>query len=155
MSFAPSSPVTGGAQTGLTSPTYTLTADTPPVPHAKQYAVSALGGTQTGVEVHALSNPFTIAMFKVAAPKALPAANPATGAIYNVPKNVLKLVVRKGLEVAADQPRQFGQINTSFDLPAGTDSYDSESIRAMLSLYIGVLSANSAAIGDSLISNTL
>jgi len=42
MTFALSSPVTGAAQTGLTSPTYTVTADTPPDANAKQYAVTAL-----------------------------------------------------------------------------------------------------------------
>lgn len=50
MTIALSSPVTGGAQTGFTSPTYTLTADTPPAGSGgKQYAATALGGTQAGV----------------------------------------------------------------------------------------------------------
>lgn len=155
MSFAPSSPVTGGAQTGLTSPTYTLIEDRPPAPHAKQYYVSALGGTQTGVEVSSLSNPFTIAMFKAANPKVLPAVNPVTGAINNVPRNKLSIVVRKGIEILADQPRNVSVLSCTFDMPAGSDVQDPESIRAALSLLIGTLSSNSAAIGDSLIGNNL
>lgn len=155
MSFAPSSPVTGGAQTGLTAPTYTLTADTAPAPHGKQYAVTALGGTQTGVEVHSLSNPFTVTMFKVAVPKALPTANPSTGVINNVPRNVVKLVVRKGIEIAVGQPRQNAVFTLNMDLPAGADINDPESLRAALSLLIGILDAHSAATGDVLVQNTL
>jgi hypothetical protein len=64
MSFAPTSPVTGAAQSGLTAPTYTLTADVAPAQNAKQYAVTALGGTQTGVISHSVAAPFTLAMFR-------------------------------------------------------------------------------------------
>lgn len=155
MSFAPGSPVTGGAQTGLTTPTYTLTADTAPASHGKQYAVTALGGTQTGVEVHSTSNPFTMTMFKTAAPKGLPAVNSATGVIYNVPRNTLKLIVRKGVEIAANQAKQVAVFTLNMDIPAGSDVQDPESIRAALSLLIGTLSANSAAIGDVPVQNVL
>lgn len=43
MSFAPSSPVTGAAVTGLTSPTYSLTTDVAPSLNGKQYAITAVG----------------------------------------------------------------------------------------------------------------
>lgn len=52
MTISLTTPVTGAAQTGLTSPTYTHVVDTPPNAYTKQYAVTALGGTQTGVDVH-------------------------------------------------------------------------------------------------------
>jgi hypothetical protein len=49
MSISVTSPITGGAQTGLTSPTYTVVTDTaPPGNPGKQVAVTALGGTQAG-----------------------------------------------------------------------------------------------------------
>jgi hypothetical protein len=155
MPFTPSSPVTGGAQTGLTSPTYTLTADQAPASHGKQYAVTALGGTQTGVEVHSISNPFTITAFKVANPKGLPSPHPVTGVLSNVPKNNFKWVVRKGVEVMTNQPRQVAVFTLNMDIPAGADSVDPESIRAALSLLVGALSGESQDTGDLLIQNVL
>lgn len=155
MAFAPTSPVTGGAQTGLTAPTYTLATDTAPASHGKQYNVSALGGTQTGVEVHSLSRPFTATMFKVANPRGLPTPNPSTGVIYNIPKNDLRLLVRKGVDCAASQQPQLASIDCKISVPAGSDVADPESLRAMFSLFIGILDAHSAAIGDTAITNTL
>jgi hypothetical protein len=152
MPFAPSSPVTGGPQTGLTSPTYTLVADVAPAAHGKQYYVSALGGTQTGVEVNSLSNPFTTTFFKVASPKTLPAVN-ASGGLSSVPKNVFKWNVRKGLEVLSGQPRQVGIFELSMSLPAGADTVDPESVRAALSLLFGIAWGESANIGTTLITN--
>lgn len=154
MPFAPTSPVTGGPQSGLTSPTYTLVADVAPAAHGKQYYVSALGGTQTGVEVNSLSNPFTTTFFKVAAPKALPPVN-ASGGLSSVPKNVFKWNVRKGLEVASGQPRQVGLFELSMTIPAGADVQDPESIRAACSLLFGVAWADSSALGTILITNGL
>jgi hypothetical protein len=154
MPFAPSSPVTGAPQTGLTSPTYTLVADTAPASHGKQYYVSALGGTQTGVEVNSLSNPFTMTFFKVPSPKALPPVN-ASGGLSSVPKNVFKWNVRKGLEVLSGQPRQVGLFELSMSLPAGADIQDPESIRAALSLLFGTAWAESSNLGTTLITNGL
>lgn len=154
MPFSPASPVTGGPQTGLTSPTYTLVADTAPAAHGKQYYVSALGGTQTGVEVHSLSNPFTTCFFKVVSPKSLPAVN-AAGGLSSVPKNVFKFNVRKGLEVMSGQPRQPGLLEVSWSIPAGADVQDPESVRAMMSLGAGILWEQSLNIGTTLINNGL
>lgn len=58
--FNPTSPVTGGTITGLTSPTYTLAADTARSLNENQWYVSALGGTQTGVVTHSANRPFTV-----------------------------------------------------------------------------------------------
>jgi len=45
--------VTGGAQTGFTTPGYTVAADNPPdATTGKQWNVSAVPGTQTGARVH-------------------------------------------------------------------------------------------------------
>jgi hypothetical protein len=59
MAYSPTSPVTGAAQTGLTSPTYTLSTDVAPSINGKQHAITALGGTQTGVNSHSVAAPFT------------------------------------------------------------------------------------------------
>lgn len=154
MAFSLSSPVTGGAQTGLTSPTYTLVADSPPVPHSKQWYVSALGGTQTGVDVHQLSKPFTIAVFKPASAKALPVMN-QNGVIYNIPNNTTKVVTRKGVLPLAGQPNKNLLITTVIECPAGADLADPEDIRAAMSLHIGALNQQSAGLGDSAIQGTI
>jgi len=64
MTISYTNPVTGAAQTGLTSPTYTLVADIAPDVNGRQWAVSALGGTQTGVRTHSASDPFTITVMR-------------------------------------------------------------------------------------------
>lgn len=155
MAVSLTSPVTGLAQTGLTTPTYTIVADTPPVSNSKQYAVTALGGTQTGVEAHALSQPFTIAVFRPAVPKTLGSPNPSTGVISNIPRNVSKTIVRKGVNVAADQAPVTAIFTLTCDVPAGADVYDPESIRAALSLMFGSFSQQSAGFGDSVVNGVL
>jgi hypothetical protein len=155
MSIAITSPITGSAQNGLTSPTYTVVTDTPPDVNAKQSVVTALGGTQTGVRVHAVSDPFTIAFFRPKSPKALPAANPITGRYGPIPKNTYAMVVRKGVNCAASQPPEVCITRVSIDVPAGSDAYDSINIRAAMSAFIGSLSQQSAGLGDLLVNGVL
>jgi len=155
MSFGPSSPVTGGAQTGLTSPTYTITADTPPNASSEQYAVTALGGTQTGVSAHSVSNPFTITMERPANFRQIGTANPSTGVISNIPNNVYKLRVRKGVEPASGQPIRNVIAELKVSVPAGADENDAVSVRAAMSLLAGALWSNSSGIGDVLIDGIL
>lgn len=155
MAFTPASPVTGGAQTGLTSPTYTLTSDVAPDATGKQYAVTALGGTQTGVTTHSASSPFTLTMFRPKSFKALGQPDPGTGVIYRVGKNSWKLIVRKGVTPAADQPAQNLQITVQMDVPAGADTYDAVNVRAAMSLAAGAIWAESSDIGDSLVTGIL
>jgi hypothetical protein len=155
MSFGPSSPVTGASQTGLTSPTYTLTADTPPNYHSEQYAVTALGGTQTGVDSHSVSKPFTLTMERPAQFRQLGVANPITGVISNVPNNVYKIRCRKGVEVDSSQNPKVAIAELKISVPAGSDSNDSASIRAMLSCLIGALDSDSTGIGDTCIDGVL
>lgn len=155
MSFAPSSPVTGSAQTGFTSPTYTLTADIAPSPNGKQYAVTGLGGTQTSVDTHSVSKPFTTTFFKPVVLKTLPQANPVTGVIKNIPINGYKHVTRKGAAPSAGQTNLVPRITTLIEVPAGVDTYEPEEIRAMISLHVGILNQQSAGIGDTCITGIL
>lgn len=155
MSFNPSSPVTGAAQTGFTSPTYTLTADIAPAPNGKQFAVTALGGTQTGVDTHTVSKPFTVTFFKPAVSKVLPPANPITGVIKSIPTNQYKLLTRKAAAPAANQSNIPFRIYTVIEVPAGIDTYEPEEVRAAISLHIGTLSANAAGIGDTCITGIM
>jgi hypothetical protein len=155
MSFNPSTPVTGGAQTGFTSPTYTLTSDVAPSPNGKQWAVTALGGTQTGVETHSVSKPFTLSFFRPAALKTLPSANPITGVIKSIPNNNYKLITRKGAAPAVNQNALVPRITTTIEVPAGVDTYEPEEIKAMISLHAGALWAQASGIGDTCISGII
>jgi len=156
MTVALSSPVTGAAQTGLTSPTYTLTADIAPSINGKQYAITAVGGTQTGVETHSASKPFTISVFRPASLRQVPTPNPVTGIIKGkVPRNTYKIVVRKGVVPYANQAVEIALATLAIEIPAGADTYEPEDVRAMLSLLIGALSQAAAGLGDTVVSGIL
>lgn len=150
------SPITGTAQTGLTSPTYTVTPDVaPPGNPGEQVAVTALGGTQPGVAPHSIGLPFTINFTRPATPRVLGTPNPVTGVIAQVPMNTFKVITRKGVLPLAGQPTRLMNITTSIDVPAGADVADPSSIRAALSAHIGALVQQSAGEGDLLINGIL
>lgn len=151
MTWSPSSPVTGANQTGLTSPTYTLTTDVAPDVNGKQHAVTALGGAQTGVRTHSVSDPFTVTFVRPKSPKALPSPNPVTGKYASIPRNTYGLIVRKGVNVAANVAPDICVARLSIDVPAGSDAYDSPNIRALMSLLAGILSQQAAGTGDTLV----
>lgn len=153
--FNPTTPVTGLSQTGLTSPTYTLSADVAPDVNGKQYAVTALGGTQTGVVAHSSSTPFTVAMFRPKSFKSLSAVNPVTGALRSVPRNTFKLITRKGVIPLSGQPSVNAIVTTTIEVPAGADTNDASSLRAMLSLHFGTISQLSAGLGDTVVNGIL
>ena len=154
MAFSPSSPVAGAAISGLTSPTYSLSVDTPPSSSSKQYAVSALGGTQPGVNAHSLSSPFTVTMFRPATIKSLGVPN-ASGVIKTFPKNTFELLTRKGVGVLANQPIQLATMRTAITMPAGADTYDSINIKAMLAFHIGLLTQIYQGLSDSVHTGTM
>lgn len=155
MAFAPSTPVTGAAQTGLTTPTYTIAADSAPDNNGKQYYVSALGGTQTGVLAHSVAAPFTVSMFRPKALKTLTPVNPVTGVLRSVPMNTYKVITRKGVIPLAGQSYKTAIIRTDLDVPAGADLADPLSLRAAISAHIGLLNQISSSLGDSVLTGTL
>lgn len=156
MTIAVTTPIAGEAQSGLTSPTYTNVADTNPDNNAKQWLVSALGGTQTGVLPHAISTPFTIAFWRPKAFKMISWVGNVVGSqIKAVPKNVYKIITRKGVLVAADQAPQIMIITTEISVPAGADSYDSLSVKAAVSAHFGVVSQQSSNVGDLVTTGSL
>lgn len=156
MSWSPSSPVTGGPQTGFTSPTYTIVSDVfPDGVNGKQNAVSALGGTQTGVTVHSVSSPFTLSFARPKTYKYLGKPNPVTGLLPSVPSNTYKVIVRKGVTPLAGQPIKIMQAVSSVDVPAGSDIADSPNVRAALSLLYGAVWQQSAGVGDTVVSGVM
>lgn len=153
--FSPTSPVTGASQTGLTGPTYTLTPDVAPDINGKQYAVTALGGTQINVTTHSMASPFTVTYTRVKNVRTTPTPNPSTGVIGNSPMNISKFNVRKGVVPLAGQAAQTAYVRMEIGVPAGSDTADAVNLRAMLSCAIGVLSQQAAGIGDSVVTNLI
>lgn len=150
------SPVTGSAQTGFTSPTYTNVADTPPNAYSKQYAVTAIGGTQAGVDVASTtSRPFTVTCSRPQNLKVLSVVNPVTGQLGSVPTNDYGVWVRKGVTPLAGQASKTAFFKATLQVPAGADSADAPNIRAGLSLFIGSLNQVSSGLGDTLVSGVL
>lgn len=154
MSFNLLSPVTGATISGLTSPTYTLTADTAPTATSKQFCVSALGGTQTGVSAHTIGSPFTVTMFRPSNFKTLGYPN-ANGVVRSFPKNTFEVLLRKGVNVMANQPTQLFPLRLAIPCPAGVDTFDPIALKAALSCFFGLLYQNAGLIADTCITGTL
>ena len=151
MAIALASPVTGATQTGLTSPTYTVAVDTAPTIQGKQWAVTALGGTQTGVSISGASTPFTVNFVRPAALKPASLPNVVTGLLGSVSRNVFKVITRKSVTVLSGQLPVVMLVETSASVPAGADAADPASVRAALSLHIGALWQQSDEWGDTLV----
>jgi len=155
MSFNPSSPVAGAVVPGFTTPTYTLTADIAPNQNGKQFAVTALGGTQVGVDANTVSKPFTLTFFRPPVLKPLPAANPVTGVIKVIPTNTYKLITRKGAKPSLNQVDQVMRITTVIEVPAGCETYEPEDVKAMVSAHFGAAYASASGIADTLITGIM
>lgn len=150
------SPVTGGAQTGFTSPTYTLGADTPPNSSSDQKAVTAIGGTQTGVDATSSpSRPFTCTTSRPAVLQQLPPVDPVTGVLRKVPTNTYKVITRKGVTPLAGQSSRVMIVTTTIEVPAGADLADPANVRGCLSLHNGAIAQMSAAMGDTCVTGVL
>lgn len=147
--------VTGAAQTGFTTPTYTLTVDTPPDVNSKQSVVTALGGTQAGVDTHMSSKPFTLTFSRPKSFNQVSVVNPQTGLLKSSQNNTYKCLVRKGVIPLAGQPAKLATVRISVEVPAGADVADAANVKAALSLAIGALNQLSASIGDTALNGVL
>lgn len=155
MSVALTSPVTGSAQTGFTTPTYTAVVDTPPDANSKQWAITGVTGAGNTPDLHTGSSPFTICFKRPATVRSAPQVNPVTGVIGNSPRNVFSVMVRKGMSPGTNQNPQTAVFRCDLSVVAGADVVDATDIRAALSLLIGSLNQQSAGIGDMLINAVL
>lgn len=144
--------VTGSTVTGLTTPTYTFSADVSPSSNGKQFACTALGGTQTGVRTHSISSPFTFTWFRDPQPKTLGALD-QNGQLRSVPMNKHRLIGRVGLLPLAGQAYKTGLIRLEMDFPAGSELADAAQLKAVFSCLGGILNQyadahyNSASTG--------
>jgi len=148
--WSPDTSITGAAQTGFTSPTYTLASDLAPDANSRQYVVTACGGTQTDARSSTAGDPFT-ALVRKGRYNALPARNPVNGAYGNVPMNKVEILCRKGMFIDTDNTVRVGNLRIIAEIPAGAELNDSANIRALCSFAIGLLTEESADYGDSLI----
>jgi hypothetical protein len=139
------------------SPTqFTLAEDSAPDVNGRQKAVSAKAGTGLdNVRVNTISDPFTVTFSKPRNPRSLGNANPISGKYGAVPKNTYTLLIRKGVNVASTMGAQLMTVRCSIDVPAGADAYDAVNVRAALSLLVGILTEESADMGDSVVSGIL
>jgi hypothetical protein len=155
MTIAVASPVVGATTyTSLTNPTYTIAADQAPDVNGRAYVVTTLGGTQTGVEVSATSNPFTFLFTRPKNLRTLPALQ-ANGQLANVPKNVWVVSARKGVDVLSGQPKQVLTCRLEIGVPAGADIADPESVRAAIAAFTGALWESGNDLADSIIQGSL
>lgn len=154
MPWSPDASITGGAQTGLTSPTFTNVADAAPVNHARQITVTALGGTQGTAAANSVSKPFTATFYKPAVLQKLPAPNPLSGLRGSIPNNQYKLVIRKGGDAASGVP-VVAICRLTIDIPAGMDTQSPDDVKSMLSFLVGLLNEESADLGDTCLTGVL
>lgn len=155
MTIAVTSPVTGSAQTGFTSPSFTVATDTyPGGQNGKQYSVTAASGA-AGITTSSASSPFTIWFARPVTLKVLSPINPVTGQLRAVPMNVYKAGTRHGVIPLTGQPASVMNITTEASVPAGSDTADAVNVRACLSAHIGALSQQSAGFGDMLVSGSI
>lgn len=156
MAISLSSPLTGAAQTGLTAPTYTLTVDQAPSLYGKQWTVSAIGGTQTGVNTHSVSLPFTISFFRPAKLRSPGTAN-SQGVVNTFPVNTYKVITRKGAAASSNSvnPPQLVLVRTEISVAAGIDSVSPAELRAALSLHFGACNQVSAELGNTAVTGIL
>lgn len=144
------SAITGAAITGLTSPTYTPTVDVPPNPYSKQWAITAIGGTQTGVDTGSSgSRPWTFTAYRPANVRTLNAVD-SNNVLRQVPMNEYGILLRKGLTPLAGQASKTALFRATFSVPAGADIADQPNIKAAMSSFVGVLTQQAQGITDTL-----
>lgn len=155
MAISLTSPITGGTITGFTAPTYTHVADTPPNAWSKQNAVTAIGGTQAGVDTSSTaSRPWTLTAYR---PQSIRALNAVDGnnVLRVVPMNTYGLLQRKGMTPLAGQPAKTALFRAEFSIPAGSDTADQPNIKGATSCFIGALNQQCDGIANTLMTGVL
>lgn len=153
--YSPTTPLTGGPQTGFTTPAFIHQADVAPDTNGKQNAITGYTGTIAGFRAHTVSDPCTFTFYRPKTPKALPSPNAVTGKYPQVPMNTYGGSVRKGVNFAANNAPAVSVFRYSADIPAGADAYDAPNVRALMSIAAGVIWQQSSGIGDTLVTGLL
>ncbi len=137
--------ITGATVTGLTSPTFTLTADGAADAFSAQSAVTTLGGTQTGAAVHSVSQPFTVTIRRQRILKVLGKAN-LNGYISNVGRNTYTMLFRKGVLPLAGQPYSIALARFETEVPSGSEIADVANLKSWISFIGGFISSNATGL---------
>lgn len=154
MAIAFTSPITGSPQTGFSSPSFVVTGDTAPTSNGKQVVITSASGA-AGITAGSISSPFTVNFTRPLNLRILQPVNAVTGVLRSVPKNVFKMITRKGVIPLAGQATALEIITTEFSVPAGSDLADPVNVRAGVSAHVGALTQQSANIGDTLVTGIL
>lgn len=158
MAFSPTSPITGAAVTGLTTPTMTFVEDQAPNGNQRKFVVTQLGGTQTGCEVHSNASPYYVLVTRPAQSKPLPRINPQTGQYVSVPKNEYRVQFFKGATIGSTVPQEdVILMDARFRVPAGIDlaANDTEELKTLLSFIGGFFYSNASGLYDLITTNLI
>lgn len=144
-----SSPVTGAAMDLFTSPTYTLATDQPADTNQKAWYVSAVGGTQPGVDQHSAGNPFQVILTR---PKNIKLPNAQVlatqGQLGSAPVNEYKLTVRKGTDINIVGGTSRVLCELRFVIPSNSPEVAPHDIQAALSLLCGIITQDPTDFWD-------
>lgn len=155
MTISITSPVTGAPVTGLTSPTYTFTADQPPNSWTKSWYVSSIGGTQTGSDTASTaSKPWTFGFSRPGVLKTLNAVD-VSGVIRQVGYNQYDYLMRRGFLPLAGQAVRVAPWRATFPILVGSDTADAANIRSAISSFAGVLYQQATGLADTFITGSL
>jgi len=94
-------------------------------------------------------------MFRPKVFQGLGKPNPTTGLIARVPRNVYKVITRKGVTPLTGQPIQNMVITTIIEVPAGADLADSANVRAAQAMHYGAIAQATSGIGDTTVLGVL
>jgi len=158
MSLNPTSPVTGAAVTGLTTPGYVFTEDQAPDGNTRKFVITSVTGTQTGVEAHSVASPFYVLVRRPSQVKTLGRINPVTGQPTSIPVNEHRVSLFKGATIAGTVATEaILVLDLRIRTPAGIDlvANDTEELKAALSFFGGFLSANASGLYDLICTNML
>lgn len=147
----PGTAVSGGAQTGFTTPTHTYGSVDKAARETNGF-VTALAG-QPSARVHSISDPFKLS-FQLPTNYRM-VGQPRDGVLGMQPKNVTRVRLWKGVVPLSGQASQLMDIDCRIAIPAGADSADAANVRAALSAFIGALNSLSSGLGDTTIQGTL
>lgn len=148
--------VTGGLQTGMTAPVWTVAADGGVDFNGRAGVVTGLtSGSAASVRFHAISDPFAFTFYRPKSFRTLGNPNPVTGKYASVPKNVSSFNIRKGVNVAANNVPEIMEIRVEIRIPAGSDQYDPQNVRAGFSLAAGIMKDLASGVGDTLVTGVL
>lgn len=119
----------------ISAGTYTFVADQANDLRTKVFAVSAIGGTQTGVQKHTAEAPKQLMFRRPASYAQLGGYNQVSGKYSKVPKNVTRIIGKGSAQVVLNQ-WEIIPMTLDIGIPAGSASYDAANVEASVMMFI-------------------